>query len=167
MHLAAGTHAGHGAIFDDLAAHHRIDDLPAFGQNLHGQLGAVVPAPATSFQRQPDALLGVLDQCSGGAGVIRPTTGFLAAAHAARARRRFPERRVRARRLAGVVLSLPKRVSSSRMGRSSSAICFACSAVCDRNRASSASLLSGRSVVDGGLGMLQTYRPRRLFGKLT
>jgi hypothetical protein len=123
MHLAAGTHAGHGAILGDLAVHSQIDDLTALGQDLDSRLGAVVPAAAKPLQEQNDPMLGILDQCSACAGMTLPAAGLLAAAHAARARRRFLERRIRGRGgLLELELSLAKRASSARMRWSGSAI---------------------------------------------
>jgi hypothetical protein len=99
--------------------------------------------------------------------MILLTSRRLAAALAARAQRRLLERRIRRPGLVRVVAVLRQARLQLADALEQLGDLFRLLGFFARNCASSASLLSEQSAVDGGLGMPQTYIPGKLFGKST
>jgi len=104
--VPAGAGAGDDAVLDDLAPDLKLNDLPTLGQDLGGDRGAGAPAIALTAQRYSDALVRVFGQLVRGAWMALLPTRLAPGRLALRARRWLPERRLRRRRLVGIVAVL-------------------------------------------------------------
>ena len=101
-----GAGTGDGAVFDHLAPDLQLDDLSPLGPGFGGDLRTGATACTDTAQRYDDVLLGIFDQRERGARVALLPARLAPGRLALRAWRWLRERRIRRRRLVGVVAVL-------------------------------------------------------------